>query len=146
MAASAVLLLLIATCCTLLRRQPTARHATPPHCCPKQSSASRHARPANRACSQRPGRGGSQHGEDDARPLSYEVDDLDTLAEIEVFLEFGYLEQAAIALRSYVDGSSINAPASSSACPNCICSCAGSTTTATCWSACTNAACWTVSN
>jgi hypothetical protein len=50
--------------------------------------------------------------EDDAdeQTLSYEVDDLDTLAEIEVFLEFGYLEQAAIALRSYVDGSSINAP------------------------------------
>jgi hypothetical protein len=46
MAASAVLLLLIATCCTLPRRQPAAR-AMPrrPDCCPKQSSASRHARP-----------------------------------------------------------------------------------------------------
>lgn len=43
--------------------------------------------------------------------LSYEVDDLDALAEIDVFLEFGYLEQAALALRTYVDGPSSNAPA-----------------------------------
>jgi len=40
----------------------------------------------------------------------YEVGDLDVLAEIDVFLEFGYLEQAALALRNYVDSPSCKSP------------------------------------
>ncbi|MCS3803631.1 tetratricopeptide (TPR) repeat protein [Chromobacterium alkanivorans] len=33
----------------------------------------------------------------------YQVDELDSLAEVDIFIEFGYLEQAAQALRHYVD-------------------------------------------
>ncbi|AXT47045.1 MULTISPECIES: type IV pilus assembly protein FimV [Chromobacterium] len=35
--------------------------------------------------------------------LPYQVDELDSLAEVDIFIEFGYLGQAAQALRHYVD-------------------------------------------
>lgn len=123
MAASAVLLLLIATLLiTLLRRQsgPTASNADhQPQLLPEavirrpQSAATEQAMvqaAAPEAETMAEAEASMDEDDADEQTLSYEVDDLDTLAEIEVFLEFGYLEQAAIALRSYVDGSSINAP------------------------------------
>ncbi|MTD32384.1 hypothetical protein [Paludibacterium denitrificans] len=44
----------------------------------------------------------SQPSNDD-ESLSYKVDDVDALTEVDVFIQFGYLDQAASALRWYVD-------------------------------------------
>ncbi|WP_293760102.1 hypothetical protein [uncultured Aquitalea sp.] len=41
----------------------------------------------------------------DEESLSYEVDDVDVMTEIDVFIQFGYLEQAARSLRQHVDHS-----------------------------------------
>jgi hypothetical protein len=110
LAAVAVLLLLIGmTLRTLLRRQP-GNNTMPrrPDLLP-EAVIRQPARPAKEP-EQPPATDTSPEDSED-QTLSYEVDDLDALAEIEVFLEFGYLEQAALALRTYVDGPSSNAPA-----------------------------------
>lgn len=120
MAASAVLLLLIGMLLiVLLRRQPKPPSANSASQQPQllpEAIIRQPPRPAQ-ATTQPPAEAapaaddGVAADDGTEQSLSYEVDDdLDALAEIEVFLEFGYLEQAAIALRSYVDGSSLNAP------------------------------------
>ncbi|RQO72925.1 hypothetical protein DBR44_08275 [Aquitalea sp. FJL05] len=110
LAAVAVLLLLIGmTLRTLLRRQPGSNSM------PRRPDLLPEAvirQPARPASPPEPAVADETAPEDsEDQTLSYEVDDLDALAEIEVFLEFGYLEQAALALRTYVDGPSSNAPA-----------------------------------
>ena len=124
MAASIVLLLLVGTLLVvLLRRQPDDRAAPgvippqQPQLLPEAVIRQPRPQPVAQAASQpdvlatvaeTPTEAEAE--DDSEQTLSYAVDDMDILAEVEVFLQFGYLEQAALALRSYVDGSSVHAP------------------------------------
>lgn len=123
MAASLVLLLLVGMLLVvLLRRQPEATTAPGSTASPQaqllpeavihQPRSQAAARPDKQAdvLAETVAAPEADNEDDSEQTLSYAVDDLDILAEVEVFLQFGYLEQAALALRSYVDGSSVNAP------------------------------------
>ncbi|MBV8679958.1 MAG: hypothetical protein JO338_05845 [Aquitalea sp.] len=113
-AAIAVLLLLLGmTLVILLRRQPkvpqSIRRSSQPPLLP-EAVIRQPSRPAQTGTAPAPATSAEEAELEDHEIMSYEVDDLDALAEIDVFMEFGYLEQAALALRTYVDGPSSNAP------------------------------------